>query len=124
MDKRIKQETLISKLIDDSPEQKHWLDPSYLDQDKLNKYEQNIWKGIKNKSIIQIGRMETLHDAELFRIIGTVPQTTSLETLNKIHNDGFTIQFVFPKLDTEAISDNDGSLMAEMITVRYQPTTQ
>lgn len=122
MDKRQKQERLILNLLNDSPERAHWIEPDQMDQAKLDEYERDVWNGIKFKSIIQIGTYDSMFDTEVFRIIATLPQNVSLEKLDEFHENGFTVQFVFPKLDAEEILDNDDGLMTEMITVNYEPT--
>lgn len=124
MDKRQKQEKLILKLLTDSPEQAHWLNPDQMDQAKLDEYERDIWNGIKNKSTIHIGIPDNMFDTEVFHITTTLPQpkAVSLKTLDEFCKNGFTVQFVFPVLDAEEILDNDDGLMVQMITVNYEPT--
>lgn len=122
MDKRQKQETLILKLLKHLPEQARWLNPDQMDQAKLDEYERDIWNGIKNKSTIHIGIPDNMFDTEVFRITATLPQNVKLEKLDEFRENGFTVQFVFPKLDAEEILDNDDGLMAKMITVDYEPT--
>jgi hypothetical protein len=122
MDKRQKQERLILNLLNDSPEQAHWLNPDQMDQAKLNEYERDVWNGIKFKSIIQVGTYDNVFDTKVFRIVATLPQNVKLEKLDEFRENGFTVQFVFPKLDAEEILDNDDGHMVEMITVDYEPT--
>ena len=93
-----------------------------MDQTKLDEYERDVWNGIKFKSIIQIGTTDVMYNTEVFRIVATLPQTVDLKTLDKFLEEGFTVQFVSPKLDAEEILDNDDGLMATMITVNYEPT--
>lgn len=122
MDKRQKQERLILNLLNDSPERAHWLNPDQMDQAKLNEYEHDVWNGIKFKSIIQVGTYDNVFDTKVFRIVATLPQNIKLEKLDEFREKGFTVQFVFPKLDAEEILDNDDGHMVEMITVDYEPT--
>lgn len=122
MGSRQKQENLILKLLKHSPERAHWLNPDQMDQTKLNEYERDVWNGIKFKSIIQIGTYDNVFDTKVFRILATLPQNVKLEKLDKFRENGFTVQFVFPKLDVEEILDNDDGHMVEMITVDYEPT--
>ena len=122
MDKRQKQERLILNLLNDSPEQAHWLNPDQMDQAKLNEYERDVWNGIKFKSIIQVGTYDNVFDTKVSRIVATLPQNVKLEKLDEFRENGFTVQFVFPKLDAEEILDNDDGHMVEMITVDYEPT--
>jgi hypothetical protein len=122
MDKRQKQEKLILKLLEHSPEQTKWLKPDQMDQARLNQYELDVWNGIKFKSIIQVGTYDNVFDTKVFRIVATLPQNVNLEKLDEFRKNGFTVQFIFPKLDAEEILDNDDGLMAEMITVDYKPT--
>ena len=122
MDKRQKQEKLILNLLRHSPEQASWLDPDQMNQARLDEYEYDVWQGIKNKSIIQVGTEDIVYNTKVFRIVATVPQKVHLETLDEFRENGFTVQFVFPKLDAEEILDNDNGLMAKMITVNYEPT--
>ena len=121
MDKRQKQERLILNLLNNSPEQAHWLNPDQMDQAKLNEYERDVWNGIKFKSIIQVGTYDNVFDTKVFRIVATLPQNVKLEKLDEFRENGFTVQFVFPKLDAEEILDNDNGLMVQMITVNYEP---
>lgn len=93
-----------------------------MDQAKLNEYERDVWNGIKFKSIIQIGTYDNVFDTKVFRIVATLPQNVKLEKLDEFRENGFTVQFVFPKLDAEEILDNDDGHMVEMITVDYEPT--
>lgn len=122
MDKRQKQEKLILKLLEHSPEQTKWLTPDQMDQARLNQYELDVWNGIKFKSIIQVGTYDNMFDTKVFRIVATLPQNVNLEKLDEFRKNGFTVQFIFPKLDAEEILDNDDGLMAKMITVDYDPT--
>lgn len=122
MNKRQKQEKLILDLLKHSPERAHWIEPDQMDQAKLNEYEHDVWNGIKFKSIIQIGTYDSMFGTDVFRIVATLPQNVKLEKLDEFRENGFTVQFVFPKLDAEEILDNDDGLMAEMITVDYEPT--
>lgn len=121
MDKRQKQERLILNLLNNSPEQAHWLNPDQMDQAKLNEYERDVWNGIKFKSIIQVGTYDNVFDTKVFRIVATLPQNVKLEKLDEFRENGFTVQFIFPKLDAEEILDNDDGLMVQMITVNYEP---
>lgn len=65
---------------------------------------------------------DNMFDTKVFRIVATLPQNVNLEKLDEFRKNGFTVQFIFPKLDAEEILDNDDGLMAKMITVDYDPT--
>lgn len=121
MNKRQKQEKLILDLLKHSPERAHWIEPDQMDQAKLNEYEHDVWNGIKFKSVIQIGTYDSMFGTDVFRIVATLPQNVKLEKLDEFRENGFTVQFVFPKLDAEEILDNDDGLMVQMITVNYEP---
>ncbi len=127
MNKRQEQEARILKLLKLAPEQKGWLEPESMDQNRLDKYERDIWTNLKNTSVIEVGKMDTMYGVEVFRITATLPQTVDLETLNEFRENGFVVRFVHPTINVEAIESymNDEVVrqpMVTMSTITFEPT--
>ena len=53
MNNRQEQEARILQLLEHTPESTTWIQPSSMDQDRLNNYERTIWRNIKNLSILR-----------------------------------------------------------------------
>lgn len=126
MNKRQEQEARILKLLKLTPEQKGWLDPESMDQNRLDKYERDIWTNLKNTSVIEVGKMDTMYGVEAFRITATLPQTVELEKLNEFRELGTAVRFVHPSVDVEAIKNSmeDGVAyqgMVTMTTIDFEP---
>ena len=94
MNKRQEQEARILKLLKLAPEQKGWTEPVVMDQARVDKYEYTIWTNIKNTSIIEVGKMDTMYGVEAFRIVATLPQTVEMEKLNEFRELGTVVRFV------------------------------
>lgn len=127
MNKRQEQEARILQLLKLAPEQKGWVEPDVMDQEQLDKYERDIWTNIKNTSVIEVGKMDTLYGVEAFRIVATLPQTVKMEKLNEFRELGTAVRFVHPSIDVEAIKNSmeDGVAyqgMVTMTTINYEPT--
>lgn len=106
---------------------KGWLDPESMDQNRLDKYERDIWTNLKNTSVIEVGKMDTMYGVEAFRITATLPQTVELEKLNEFRELGTIVRFVRPSVDVEAIKNSmdDGvtyERMVTMTTINFEPT--
>lgn len=127
MNKRQEQEARILKLLKLAPEQKGWLEPESMDQARLDKYEQDMWTNIKNTSVIEVGKMDTMYGVEAFRIVATLPQTVEMEKLNEIYELGTVVRFVHPAVDVDAIKNSmeDGVTYqgtVTMTTIDFNPT--
>lgn len=127
MNARQEQEARILQLLKLAPEQKGWTEPDVMDQARLDKYERDIWTNIKNTSVIEVGKTDTMYGVEAFRIVATLPQTVELETLNEFHELGTVVRFVRPSVDVEAIKNSmeDGvayERMVTMTTINFEPT--
>lgn len=127
MNKRQEQEARILKLLKLAPEQKGWLEPESMDQARLDKYEQDMWTNIKNTSVIEVGKMDTMYGVEVFRIVATLPQTVDMEKLNEFRELGTIVRFVRPFVDVESIKNSmeDGvayERMVTMTTINFEPT--
>ena len=121
------QETLILQLLHYTPESTAWIQPSSMGQDRLNQYERDIWNNIKNTSVIEVGKLDTMYGVEAFRTVATLPQTVNLETLDEFRENGMVVRFVHPTIDAEAIiSYMDDEMirqpMVTMTTINYEPT--
>lgn len=126
MNKRQEQEARILKLLKLAPEQKGWTEPDVMDQARLDKYERDIWTNIKNTSVIEVGKMDTMYGVEAFRITATLPQTVELEKLNEFRELGTIVRLVRPSVDVEAIKNSmeDGvayERMVAMTTINFEP---
>lgn len=127
MNNRQEQEARILQLLEHTPESAGWIQPSSMDQNRLNKYERDIWTSIKNVSVIEVGKLDTMYGVEAFRTVATLPQTVDLETLNEFRENGFVVRFVHPTINVEAIESymNDEVMrqpMVTMSTINYEPT--
>ena len=127
MNARQEQEARILQLLKLVPEQKGWTEPDVMDQARLDKYERELWAHIKNVSLIEVGKTDTMYGVEAFRIVATLPQTVELETLNEFHELGTVVRFVRPSVDVEAIKNSmeDGvayERMVTMTTINFEPT--
>ena len=127
MNNRQEQEARILHLLELTPEQKGWLDPESMDQNRLDKYERDIWTNLKNTSVIEVGKMDTMYGVEVFRIVATLPQTVDMEKLNEFRELGTIVRFVRPSVDVEAIKNSmeDGvayERMITMTTIDFEPT--
>ena len=127
MSNRQEQETRIFQLLEQVPESASWIQPSSMDQERLNNYERTIWTNIKNASIIEVGKLDTMYGVEAFRTVATLPQTVDLETLNEFRENGFVVRFVHPTIDVEEIESymDDRVIrqpMVTMTTINYEPT--
>jgi hypothetical protein len=127
MSNRQEQETRILQLLEQVPESASWIQPSSMDQERLNNYERTIWTNIKNASIIEVGKLDTMYGVEAFRTVATLPQTVDLETLNEFRENGFVVRFVHPTIDVEEIESymDDRVVrqpMVTMTTINYEPT--
>ena len=127
MNNRQEQEARILHLLELTPEQKGWLDPESMDQNRLDKYERDIWTNLKNTSVIEVGKMDTMYGVEVFRIVATLPQTVDMEKLNEFRELGTIVRFVRPSVDVEAIKNSmdDGvtyERMVTMTTINFEPT--
>lgn len=127
MNKRQEQEARILHLLELTPEQKGWLDPESMDQNRLDKYERDIWTNLKNTSVIEVGKMDTMYGVEAFRITATLPQTVKLEKLNEFRELGTIVRFAHPTINAEAIKSymDDRVVrqpMVTMTTINYEPT--
>lgn len=127
MNNRQEQEARILQLLEHTPESTTWIQPSSMDQDRLNTYERTIWRNIKNASIIEVGKLDTMYGVKAFRIVATLPQTVSLEALDEFRENGMVVRFTHPSIDNEAIESymNDEVMrqpMVTMSTINYEPT--
>lgn len=127
MSKRQEQEARVLQLLKLAPEQKGWVEPDVMDQERLDKYERDIWTNIKNTSVIEVGKMDTMYGVEAFRIVATLPQTVKMEKLNEFRELGTIVRFVRPSVDVEAIKNSmeDGVAyqgMVTMTTIDFEPT--
>lgn len=127
MNNRQEQEARILQLLEHTPESTTWIQPSSMDQDRLNKYERDIWTSIKNVSVIEVGNVDIMYGVEAFRITATLPQTVELEKLNEFRELGTAVRFVHPSVDVEAIKNSmeDGVAyqgMVTMTTIDFEPT--
>ena len=127
MNNRQEQEALILQLLEYTPESTAWIQPSFMGQDRLNQYERDIWNNIKNTSVIEVGKMDTMYGVEAFRTVATLPQTVDLETLDEFRENGMVVWFVHPTIDAEAITSymDDEMIrqpMVTMTTINYEPT--
>lgn len=127
MNNRQEQEARILQLLEHTPESAGWIQPSSMDQNRLNKYERDIWTSIKNVSVIEVGKLDTMYGVEVFRTVATLPQTVDLETLNEFRENGFVVRFAHPTINVEAIESymNDEVMrqpMVTMSTINYEPT--
>ena len=127
MNNRQEQEARILQLLEHTPESTTWIQPSSMDQDRLNNYERTIWRNIKNASVIEVGKMDTMYGVEVFRIVATLPQTVDMEKLNEFRELGTIVRFVRPSVDVEAIKNSmeDGvayERMVTMTTINFEPT--
>lgn len=96
-------------------------------QDRLNQYERDIWNNIKNTSVIEVGKLDTMYGVEAFRIKATLPQTVDMEKLNEFRELGTVVRFVHPTIDAEAIKNSmDDEMirqpMVTMTTINFEPT--
>ena len=127
MNNRQEQEALILQLLKLAPEQKGWVEPDVMEQERLDKYERDIWTNLKNTSVIEVGKMDTMYGVEVFRIVATLPQTVKMEKLNEFRELGTAVRFVHPSVDVEAIKNSmeDGVAYAGMVTmttINFEPT--
>lgn len=127
MSKRQEQEALILQLLKLAPEQKGWVEPDVMEQERLDKYERDIWTNIKNTSVIEVGKMDTMYGVEAFRIVATLPQTVEMEKLNEFYELGTVVRFVYPSVDVDAIKNTmeEGVAyqgMVTMTTIDFEPT--
>ena len=127
MNKRKEQEARVLQLLKQAPEQKGWVEPDVMDQARLDKYERDIWTNIKNTSVIEVGKMDTMYGVEAFRIVATLPQTVEMEKLNEFRELGTVVRFIHPSVDVEAIKNSmeDGVAyqgMVTMTTIDFEPT--
>lgn len=127
MNNRQEQEARIWQLLELAPEQKGWVEPDVMDQERLDKYERDIWTNIKNTSVIEVGKMDTMYGVKVFRIVATLPQTVKMEKLNEFRELGTAVRFVHPSVDVEAIKNSmeDGVAyqgMVTMTTIDFEPT--
>lgn len=127
MNNRQEQEARILQLLEHTPESTTWIQPSSMDQDRLNKYERDIWTSIKNVSVIEVGNVDIMYGVEAFRIVATLPQTVDMEKLNEFRELGTIVRFVRPSVDVEAIKNSmeDGvayERMVTMTTINFEPT--
>ena len=127
MNNRLEQEARILRLLEHTPESTTWIQPSSMDQDRLNNYERTIWRNIKNASIIEVGKLDTMYGVKAFRIVATLPQTVSLEALDEFRENGMVVRFTHPSIDIEAIeSYMDDRMtrqpMVTMSTINFEPT--
>lgn len=127
MNNRQEQEALILQLLEYTPESTAWIQPSFMGQDRLNQYERDIWNNIKNTSVIEVGKLDTMYGVEAFRIKATLPQTIDMEKLNEFRELGTVVRFVHPTIDAEAIKNSmDDEMirqpMVTMTTINFEPT--
>lgn len=127
MNNREEQEARILQLLEHTPESAVWIQPSSMDQDRLNNYERTIWRNIKNASNIEVGKLDTMYGVKAFRIVATLPQTVSLEALDEFRENGMVVRFTHPSIDIEAIeSYMDDRMtrqpMVTMSTINFEPT--
>lgn len=127
MNNRQEQEARILQLLEHTPESTTWIQPSSMDQDRLNKYERDIWTSIKNVSVIEVGNVDIMYGVEAFRIVATLPQTVDMEKLNEFRELGTIVRFVRPSVDVEAIKNSmeDGVAYERMVTIttiNFEPT--
>lgn len=127
MNNRQEQEALILQLLEYTPESAAWIQPSSMDRDRLNNNERTIWTNIKNASIIEVGKLDTMYGVEAFRTVATLPQTVDLETLDEFRENGMVVRFAHPTIDAEAIKSymDDEVIrqpMVTMTTINYEPT--
>ena len=127
MNNRQEQEARILQLLEHTPESTTWIQPSSMDQDRLNNYERTIWRNIKNASIIEVGKLDTMYGVKAFRIVATLPQTVSLEALDEFRENGIVVRFTHPSIDIEAIESymDDRMTRQPMVTmsnINFEPT--
>ena len=127
MNNRQEQEARILQLLEHTPESTTWIQPSSMDQDRLNKYERDIWTSIKNVSVIEVGNVDIMYGVEAFCIVATLPQTVDMEKLNEFRELGTIVRFVRPSVDVEAIKNSmeDGVAYERMVTIttiNFEPT--
>ena len=127
MNNRQEQEARILQLLEHTPESAAWIQPSSMDQDRLNKYERTIWRNIKNASIIEVGKLDTMYGVKAFRIVATLPQTVSLEALDEFRENGMVVRFAHPSIDIEEIESymDDRMTRQPMVTIstiNFEPT--
>lgn len=127
MNNREEQEARILQLLERTPESAAWIQPASMDQDRLNNYERTIWRNIKNASIIEVGKLDTMYGVKAFRIVATLPQTVSLEALDEFREDGMVVRFTHPSIDIEAIESYMDERMTRqpmvtMSTINFEPT--
>lgn len=127
MNNRQEQEARILQLLEHTPESTTWIQPSSMDQDRLNNYERTIWRNIKNASIIEVGKLDTMYGVKAFRIVATLPQTVSLEALDEFRENGMVVRFTHPSIDIEAIESymDDCMTRQPMVTmsnINFEPT--
>lgn len=127
MNNRQEQEARILQLLEHTPESTTWIQPSSMDQDRLNNYERTIWRNIKNASIIEVGKLDTMYGVKAFRIVATLPQTVSLEALDEFRENGMVVRFTHPSIDIEAIESymDDRMTRQPMVTmsnINFEPT--
>lgn len=127
MNNRQEQEARILQLLEHTPESTTWIQPSSMDQDRLNTYERTIWRNIKNASIIEVGKLDTMYGVKAFRIVATLPQTVSLEALDEFRENGMVVRFTHPSIDIEAIESymDDRMTRQPMVTmsnINFEPT--
>ena len=127
MNNRQEQEARILQWLEHTPESAGWIQPSSMDQNRLNKYERDIWTSIKNVSVIEVGNVDIMYGVEAFRIVATLPQTVDMEKLNEFRELGTIVRFVRPSVDVEAIKNSmeDGvayERMVTMTTINFEPT--
>lgn len=127
MNTRQEQEIRILQLLEQAPESATWIQPTSMDQARLDEYERDIWTNIKNTSVIEVGKMDTMYGVEAFRIVAILPQTVKMEKLNEFRELGTAVRFVHPSVDVEAIKNSmeDGvayERMVTMTTINFEPT--
>ena len=127
MNNRQEQEARILQLLEHTPESTTWIQPSSMDQDRLNNYERTIWRNIKNASIIEVGKLDTMYGVKAFRIVATLPQTVSLEALDEFRENGMVVRFTHPSIDIETIESymDDRMTRQPMVTmsnINFEPT--
>lgn len=127
MNKRQEQEALILQLLEQTPESAAWIQLSSMGQERLNNYERTIWTNIKNASIIEVGKLDTMYGVEAFRTVATLSQTVDLETLNEFRENGFVVQFIHPTIDVEELESYMDDRVARqpmvtMSTITFEPT--
>lgn len=127
MNNRQEQEARILQLLEHTPESAGWIQPSSMDQNRLNKYERDIWTSIKNVSVIEVGKVDIMYGVEAFRTVATLPQTVDFETLDEFRENGMIVRFTHPSIDIEAIESymDDRMTRQPMVTmsnINFEPT--